>query len=212
MEQTSPVTFRLKLPATVNIHPIFHAGLLKAHVGGATSKPLPKPDKESDEYEIEKILGYRRKKDGKCVYLVKWKGYSYEESTWEPAAHFKSQTLQAYHRARKVERAEQSDSSSDGDDEFTTALKKTQRGRRTKATSLNSLVPIEESNTVTARARADTACMHATECTAVSPRIQPAATGLARQMTLGFQDKIPRTHNPGPVQPGSVYKESRFLG
>ena len=185
------------------------------------SPPLPLPpslpwaadaSQESNEYEIERILGHRRKKDGKCVYLVKWKGYSYEESTWEPAAHFKSQTLQAYHRARKVERAEQSDSSSDDDDESTTALKKTQRGRRTKATSLNSLVPIEESNTVTARARADTACMHANECTAVSPRIQPAATGLARQMTLGFQDKIPRTHNPGLVQPGSVYKESRFLG
>ena len=31
LEQTSPVTFKLELPQTVNIHPIFHAGLLKAH-------------------------------------------------------------------------------------------------------------------------------------------------------------------------------------
>ena len=49
LEQTSPVTFRLKLPATVNVHPIFHAGLLKPCVGGATSKPLPVPDKESND-------------------------------------------------------------------------------------------------------------------------------------------------------------------
>ena len=69
LEQSSPVTFRLKLSGIVNIHPIFHAGLLKPCVGGATSKPLPIPDKESNEYEIEKILGHRRKKDGKCVYL-----------------------------------------------------------------------------------------------------------------------------------------------
>ena len=215
LEQTSPVTFRLKLPATVNIHPIFHAGLLKAHVGGATSKPLPIPDKESDEYEIEKILGYRRKKDGKCVYLVKWKGYSYEESTWEPASHFKSQTLQAYHRARKEERAEQSDSSSEDDDEPATSLPKTQRGRRQKAASLNSLIPTHttEQNTVTARARADTACMHANECTAVPfGNTAVTGTGLVRQMTLGYRDKITPTHKHGHLQPGSVYKESRFLG
>ena len=43
---------------------------------------MPAPDKEG-EYEIEKILGHRRRKDGKRVYLVKWKGYTYEESTWE---------------------------------------------------------------------------------------------------------------------------------
>ena len=116
-----------------------------------------------EDYEIEKILGHRRKKDGKCVYLVKWKGYSYEESTWEPAAHFKSQTLQAYHRARKEERAEQSDSSSEDDDEPATSLPKTQRGRRKTAASLNSLIPTHttEQNTVTARARGYGYRMHA---------------------------------------------------
>ena len=55
--QTSPVTFRLQLPEAVNIHPIFHVGLLKPYVGRESdSKPLPAPDK-SGEYEIEKILG-----------------------------------------------------------------------------------------------------------------------------------------------------------
>ena len=52
------------------------------------------------------------------VYLVKWKGYSYEESTWEPKSNFKSHTLKAYHDQRKAERAQESDSSSDDDDDL----------------------------------------------------------------------------------------------
>ena len=66
---------------------------------------------------IEKILGHRRKRNGDYTYLVKWKGYSYEESTWEPKSNFKSHTLKAYHDQRKAERAQQSDSSSEEDDE-----------------------------------------------------------------------------------------------
>ena len=64
-----------------------------------------------------KILGHRRKRNGDYTYLVKWKGYSYEESTWEPKSNFKSHTLKAYHDQRKAERAQQSDSSSEDDDE-----------------------------------------------------------------------------------------------
>ena len=59
--------------------------------------------------------------DGKKVYLVKWKGYSYEECTWEPAKHFKPTTLNAYHRARKEAKANETDSSSEDDDEHVLA-------------------------------------------------------------------------------------------
>ena len=97
----------------MNIHPIFHVGLLKPYVGKESdSKPLPQPD-TSGEYEIEKILGHRKRRDGKYRYLVKWRGYSYEESTWEPSSNFKSKTLQAYHRERKERKANESGSSSD---------------------------------------------------------------------------------------------------
>merc|ERR1712139_416986 len=116
LEQTSPVTFKLKLPATVNIHPIFHAGLLKAHSGKGRPVPMPAPDKEG-EYEIEKILGHRTRRDGKRVYLVKWKGYTYEECTWEPASHFKPHVLKAYHQSRKEAKDEQYVSSSDEEEE-----------------------------------------------------------------------------------------------
>ena len=121
LEQTSPVTFKLELPRAVNIHPIFHVGLLKAHHEKAKVgwKPAPLPKANDDgEYEIEKILGHRRKRNGDYTYLVKWKGYSYEESTWEPKSNFKSHTLKAYHDQRKAERAQESDSSSDDDDDL----------------------------------------------------------------------------------------------
>ncbi|VDD87614.1 unnamed protein product [Enterobius vermicularis] len=42
-------------------------------------------DREPDEYVVEKILKKRiLKKSGRVEYLVKWKGYEIEESTWEP--------------------------------------------------------------------------------------------------------------------------------
>ena len=117
LEQTSPVTFKLELPRAVNIHPIFHVGLLKPHfeiAKGYKAEPLPTAD-DDGEYEIEKILGHRRKRNGDCTYLVKWKGYSYEESTWEPRSNFKSHTLKAYHDRRKEQREQVTDSSSDDD-------------------------------------------------------------------------------------------------
>ena len=121
LEQTSPVTFKLRLPATVHIHPIFHVGLLKAAYDDEPSrKPLPTSN-DDGEYEVEKIVSHKKRKDGKKVYLVKWKGYSYEECTWEPAKHFKPTTLNAYHRARKEAKANETDSSSEDDDEHVLA-------------------------------------------------------------------------------------------
>ena len=53
-----PVTYRLKLPSTWKIHPIFHATLLRQY-------------KETDVY-------------GAYQYYVAWKGYPISEASWEP--------------------------------------------------------------------------------------------------------------------------------
>ena len=45
-----------------------------------------KGELEENFYEVEKILD-RRKIKGKFQYLIKWKGYSLSESTWEPISH-----------------------------------------------------------------------------------------------------------------------------
>ena len=48
--------------------------------------------------------------------VVKWKGYTYEESTWEPASNFKPHTLRDYHAKRKRDKEEDSGSDSSDDD------------------------------------------------------------------------------------------------
>lgn len=44
-------------------------------------------DEEDDEkeYEVEKIIDVHFKRDGKREYLVRWKGFTSKDDTWEPA-------------------------------------------------------------------------------------------------------------------------------
>ena len=37
----------------------------------------------SKYYAVDKVIG-KRKRNGKVQYLIKWKGYTVEDSTWEP--------------------------------------------------------------------------------------------------------------------------------
>ena len=41
---------------------------------------------EEEEYEVEGILAQRRRKGGVLHYLVKWKGWPEDDSTWEPVS------------------------------------------------------------------------------------------------------------------------------
>ena len=106
------MTYELKLPAASNIHPVMHVSLLKPLKWlGTGHKAPPLPDNDgSGEYEVESILAHRTTKAGKKKYLVKWKGYTFEESTWEPAQNFKSSTLHEYHAALKAEKEDESTS------------------------------------------------------------------------------------------------------
>jgi hypothetical protein len=115
LRQTSPVTYELKLPAASNIHPIFHVSLLKIATQLKGFKAPKLPDGENkDEYEVESILAHRSLQGGKKKYLVKWKGYTFEECTWEPQANFNGDALQVYHKALKE--AKHEDSASEDDD------------------------------------------------------------------------------------------------
>jgi transposase InsO family protein len=75
--------YRLKLPSSMRIHPIFHVSLLKPTVNEETSEA---PVAMDDSYEVEKVLGKRTRK-GKTEYLIKWTGYDDQANTWEPTAH-----------------------------------------------------------------------------------------------------------------------------
>ncbi|KAL3685904.1 hypothetical protein R1sor_003926 [Riccia sorocarpa] len=98
-QRIGAVAYKLELPSSMKIHPVFHVSLLRRHVPrpvelGAPNAARPPPaliDGE-EEFEVERILqkrtrGLRRQR---IEYLVQWKGYPLYEATWEPAANLGS--------------------------------------------------------------------------------------------------------------------------
>jgi len=76
----------LELPKSIKIHPVFNISrvrLYKPQVEGQKKIP-PKLViiKREEEFEVEKILNKRMIR-GKKKFLVRWKGYTAEEDTWE---------------------------------------------------------------------------------------------------------------------------------
>ena len=88
-EKVSNVTYRLKLPRTVRLHPMFHVALLAPYIGDERNALPPPVEVEGDEeYGVEKILDGRLWRKQK-QYLMKWEGYPDSENTWEPAVGLK---------------------------------------------------------------------------------------------------------------------------
>jgi hypothetical protein len=90
MQVLSPVSYKLRLPLSMKIHPVFHVSLLTAFRKPTHGQDLVNPDpvimEEGYELEVESILGSRMGKSG-TEYLVRWKGYSDFENSWEPLDH-----------------------------------------------------------------------------------------------------------------------------
>jgi hypothetical protein len=87
----SPSTYRLALPPSWKIHPVFHVSLLRPAnidfglhpVAAVEDSPPPDIIQGEEEYEVEVILDHRGGKRRR-QYLVKWKGYLLSDATWEP--------------------------------------------------------------------------------------------------------------------------------
>jgi len=83
----------LELPKSIKIHPVVNISrvrLYKPQVEGQKKIP-PKPViiEEEEEFEVEKILNKRIVR-GKEKFLVRWKGYTAEEDTWESRKNLKN--------------------------------------------------------------------------------------------------------------------------
>ena len=52
-----------------------------------SNKKMPKTKKNFKTFDVERILEKRINSLNKVEYLIKWKGYSLKETTWEPYYH-----------------------------------------------------------------------------------------------------------------------------
>ncbi|QRV72283.1 Transposon Tf2-1 polyprotein [Ceratobasidium sp. AG-Ba] len=81
--------FKLELPHTLKIHPVFPVALLSLKRDDPYERDPPQPPPEVTpegdiEYEVEQVQDSCRHR-GKIQYYVKWLGYN--EWTWEPYEH-----------------------------------------------------------------------------------------------------------------------------
>ena len=76
--------YRLKLPSTWRVHPVFHVSKLSLYHRHGTITLPPPPDiiEGEPQQEIEDIIDQRVRR-GKLQYLVKWRGFPMEENEWK---------------------------------------------------------------------------------------------------------------------------------
>ena len=103
LEQIGSFAFRLELPPSMHIHPVFHVSLLEPHVantflGRVVDPPLPIQVDGLPEFEVDFLLDskFRRRK---LFYKIRWVGYDTFEDSWEPALNLSnaSDAISAFH-------------------------------------------------------------------------------------------------------------------
>jgi Chromo (CHRromatin Organisation MOdifier) domain len=106
----STTAYKLDLPNTMKIHPVFHISLLKPYQPSPNDfeRPTPPPaiiipETDHEEFEVETILDKRTLRN-KPQYLVKWLGYPLHDATWEPVENLENakETIQKFESMRTL--------------------------------------------------------------------------------------------------------------
>ena len=106
-KKISPVAYRITLPESWRVHPVFHISLLRPANLDESLHPIqdverPPPDiiNQEEEFEVEDILDHRGSLRHR-QYLVKWQGYPMSEATWEAKSNLKHapDIVRAYERS-----------------------------------------------------------------------------------------------------------------
>lgn len=101
----SPVAYKLDLPLSLKVHPVFHISKLARYHDNTFPLPRefnrPPPVTSIDgapAYEVETIVG-KTLVNGVLKYEVKWKGYPDSENTLEPLDHLRQPAVMRMVRA-----------------------------------------------------------------------------------------------------------------
>jgi len=103
IEVRGPVNYKLELPKSMKIHPVFHVSRLEPAPQDAELAKYVAIETSDEEYEVEKILD-KRKFGRQIKYLIKWKGYGEEHNTWEPLKNLKhcQMMLEGYRLEKRI--------------------------------------------------------------------------------------------------------------
>ena len=106
LEKIGKAAYRVDLPPSMTIHPVFHVSLLIPDKERPQDMVVPSewlPIEEAPDgtpiYEVEHILA-QQGEGPTAKYLVKWKGFPESEATWEPLSNLTncSQALRDFKR------------------------------------------------------------------------------------------------------------------
>ena len=105
------MAYKLELPESLKIHPVFHVSLLHPYQDPAmfsdrapiAPPPIPITIDDAPEYEVEKILDHRVHRRH-LEYLVKWVGYPEYDASWEPEINLDNakESVEAYRASRSM--------------------------------------------------------------------------------------------------------------
>ena len=102
--------YRLELPASVRLHPVFNVSQLRPYRQPTDRFPGRRVDPQppvvvdgEEEYEVQEVLSHRDRRVGRGTrreYLVRWRGYSDLDNTWEPSGNLQNaqEELDRYHQ------------------------------------------------------------------------------------------------------------------